>query len=168
MLRAVQRLIALMKQPHAAVHDYQSRHRAWDQECRARGMTAREQADELQVRCAWVRLRTKASAAILRKPSRWHAMLDGVAADEARTLTAIGGDALAAIFLRAYAAADPFDILTADAAAAIRVRLASGLPLVQSAPSIVPDLPAEGHARTPGKGASGPKAKARARSYARG
>ena len=25
MLRAVQRLIALMKQPHAAVHDYQRR-----------------------------------------------------------------------------------------------------------------------------------------------
>ena len=168
MLRAVQRLIALLRQPHASVHDYQSRHRAWDQECRARGMTAREQADELQVRCAWVRLRTKASAAILRKPSRWHAILDGVAADEARTLTAIGGDALAAQFLRAYTAADPLEILTPDATAAVRVRLASGLPLVQSAPSIVPDLPAEGHGRTPGKGASGPKAKHRARSDARG
>jgi hypothetical protein len=110
-------------------------------------MTAREQADELQVRCAWVRLRTKASAAVLRKPSRWRTILDGVAADEARTLTAIGGDALAAHFLRAYAAADPHDILTRDAAAATRVRLASGLPLLRSAPSIVPDLPPGSRAR---------------------
>lgn len=141
MLRAVQRLIALLKQPHAAAPDYQSRHRAWDRDCRARGMTAREQADELQVRCAWVRLRTKASAAILRKPSRWHAILDSIAADEARTLTAIGGDALAAIFLRAYAAADPLEILTSKAASAVFDRRGGDLPRIQSAPSVVPGLP---------------------------
>ena len=139
MLRAVQRLFARLIQA-GAEEDYRLRHQAWDRDCRARGMTAREQADELQIRCAWVRLRRKASAAALRRPARYREILDRVAADEARTLTAIGGSALAAAFLRAYEATDPLEILSPEAASAIvhsRGRIAS----IQSAPPLVPGLP---------------------------
>jgi hypothetical protein len=90
-----------------------------------------------------LRLRTKASAKVLKNSKRFRDILDRVAMDEAETLRSIGGDALAEVFLCAYAAADLFEILTPATAAAVRVRLARDLPLVQSAPSIVPDeLPA--------------------------
>jgi hypothetical protein len=116
MLRAVRKLFASLKQPRAQVNDDHARHLAWDRACRARGMTVREQADELQLRCAWVRLRQKASAAVLKKPARSREILDRVAADEARTLAAIGGGGLAAVFLRAYEAAEPMEILSPEAA----------------------------------------------------
>src|SRR5688572_21375815 len=101
MLRAARRLVAWLDRPRTAADEVQERHLAWDRDCRARGMTAREQAQELQLRCAWVRLRAKASAAVLRKPRRFREILDRVAADEARTLAAVGGEEPAAVFLRA-------------------------------------------------------------------
>jgi hypothetical protein len=140
MLRAAQRLFAWLTRRTAA-DEIQQRHQAWDRDCRARGMTAREQAEELQIRCAWVRLRTKASAAALRKPARYREILDRIAADEARTLTAIGGDEFAAVFLHAYQATDPLEILSRDAAFAVRARLQDRPASIQSAPSLVPDLP---------------------------
>lgn len=141
MLRAVERLVALMKQPRGAAEEYQRRHQAWDRDCRARGMTAREQAEELQIRCAWVRLRTKASAAALRRPAGYFEILDHVAADEGRTLAAIGGAELAEMFLRAYEKTDPLEILSPEAATAVRARSRRNLPSTQSAPSLVPELP---------------------------
>lgn len=138
MLRAVQKLFAWLQRPRAAF-DIQ-RHLAWDRACRARGMTAREQAQELQVRCAWVRLRRKASDAALRKPGRFREHLDRVAADEARTLATIGGGELAATFLRAYEATDPLEILSPEAAFVVRAHLRGNADAVD-APSLVPDLP---------------------------
>ena len=148
MLRAVQRVIALMNRPRTAAENYQSRHRAWDRDCRARGMTAREQAEELQIRCAWVRLRRKASAAALRQPARWRDILDRVAADEARTLAAIGGGELAAVFLRAYEAAEPMEILSSEAAFVVRAESTGLLVEVDDAPSLVPRLPEVEYSRT--------------------
>ena len=142
MLRAARRLVAWLDRPQTAADEVQQRHLAWDRDCRARGMTAREQAQELQLRCAWVRLRAKASAAVLRKPARYREILDRVAADEARTLAALGGDELAAVFLRACAAAEPLDILSSEAAALVRARVRSKVASLQSAPPLVPDLPA--------------------------
>ncbi len=139
MLRAVQKFFAFMKQPKSAADDYHRRHLAWDRACRARGMTAREQADELQIRCAWVRRRAKASAAVLRDPRRVGDILDRVAADEARKLAAIGGGDLAATFLRAYEAAGPMEILSKEAAFVARAE--KGHALIERAPSVVPDLP---------------------------
>ena len=121
MLRAVQNFFALLKQPQSAPDEVHRRHLAWDRACRARGMTAREQADELQIRCAWVRLRRKASAKVLQKPRRFREILDRVAADEAKTLNAIGGERLAGAFLRAYAAAEPMEILEGEAGRAVRI-----------------------------------------------
>jgi hypothetical protein len=130
MLRAAQRLFAWLTRRTAA-DEIQQRHQAWDRDCRARGMTAREQAEELQIRCAWVRLRTKASAAARRRPGRYREILDRIAADEARTLAVIGGEELAAVFLRACQTTDPLEILSLEAASAVVVR----------SPSLVPDLP---------------------------
>jgi hypothetical protein len=142
MLRAARRLLAWMNRSPMAADEVQLRHLAWDRDCRARGMTAREQAQGLQLRCAWVRLRTKASAAVLRKPARFREILDRVAADEAKTLAAVGGDAPAAVFLRACAAAEPLEILSAEAAALVRARVRSKVASLQAAPPLAPDLPA--------------------------
>jgi hypothetical protein len=141
MLRAGQRLIALMRRPRTAAEEVQARHLAWDRDCRARGMTAREQADELQLRCAWLRLRQKASAKVLREPRRFREVLDRVAADEARTLAAIGGGDLAATFLRAYEAADPLEILSTEAAFVARAAEKGAVVLIDDAPSLVPLVP---------------------------
>ena len=143
MLRVVQKFVAWMKRPRAAADAVQQRHLAWDRDCRARGMTAREQAEELQIRCAWVRLRRKASTAAVLRPARWRDILDRIAADEARTLTAIGGGELAAVFLHAYEAADPLEILSPEAAAVVLARARRRFAPIQSAPSLVPELPAE-------------------------
>jgi hypothetical protein len=143
MLRAVQKFFALMHKPQSAADDYQRRHRAWDRACRARGMTAREQADELQIRCAWVRLRGKASAKVLRNPARFHEILDRVAADEAKTLAAIGGAELAALFLRAYKAAEPLEILSEEAAFVVCAETNGALAMIDNAPDVVPELPPE-------------------------
>jgi len=140
MKRAVQRLVALMKRPRTAAEEIQRRHLEWDRDCRARGMTPREQANELQIRCAWVRLRRKASEAALRRPSRYREILDRIAADEARTLTAIGGGKLAAVFLRAYETTEPLEILSSEAAAAVRMHSGGNLRSI-AAPPLVPDLP---------------------------
>jgi hypothetical protein len=141
MLRAARRLVASLRRPRSPAGGVEQRHLAWDRDCRARGMTAREQADELQIRCAWVRLRAKASAAALRRPSKYLEILDLVAADEARTLSAIGGEGLAAVFLRAYHASEPLEILSSDAVVVVRAREQRCLLPIQSAPSLVPDLP---------------------------
>jgi hypothetical protein len=143
MLRAVQKLIASMQRLRTAAEEVQARHLAWDRDCRARGMTAREQADELQLRCAWVRLRRKASAKVLRRPARFRDILDRVAADEARTLAAIGGGELAALFLRAYETAEPLEILSGEAAFVVRAEVKSVPTPIDDAPRIVPELPAE-------------------------
>jgi hypothetical protein len=143
MLRAVRKFFASKIEPRAKADDYHERHRAWDRECRARGMTAREQAEELQVRAAWVRLRRKASAKALQRPARWHELLDRVAADEARTLAAIGGEELAAMFLRAYKTADPHEILSPEAAFLVRAGAEENLVSLDSVPSLVPELPGE-------------------------
>ncbi|MCC6948906.1 MAG: hypothetical protein IT539_14160 [Bradyrhizobiaceae bacterium] len=141
MKRAIQRLVALMQRPRTAAEEVQQRHLEWDRDCRARGMTPREQADELQIRCAWVRLRRKGSEAVLRRPSRYLEILDRIAADEARTLTAICGGDLAAVFLRAYETTEPLEILSPQAVAAVLARSGGkGAPIV-AAPSLVPDLP---------------------------
>ena len=166
MLRAVQRLIASMQRPRTAAEEVQERHRAWDRDCRARGMTAREQAEELQIRCAWVRLRRKASAKVLHQPARWRDILDRVAADEARTLAAIGGGELAAMFLRAYEAADPLEILSPEAAFVVRAGSRGGLVSIQPAPSVVPDLPPLEHRQTVTQGRSRTKQKPRTKAQA--
>jgi hypothetical protein len=136
MLRAVRRLFA-WKKPR----DLHERHLAWDRACRARGMTAREQAEELQIRSAWVRLRVKASAAAMRQPARFRDILDRVAADEARTLAAIGGGELAATFLRAYEATEPMEILSREAAFVVRAEGKGALAVIEDAPGLVPELP---------------------------
>lgn len=143
MLRAVRKLFASFARARNEHDDYQRRHRAWDRACRARGMTEREQAEELQIRCAWVRLRAKASAAALRNPARFREILDRVAADEARTLAAIGGGELAALFLRAYEAAEPLEVLSREAAFVVRAETKGGLATIDGAPSIAPELPAD-------------------------
>jgi hypothetical protein len=143
MLRAVRKLFASLQQPRVKADEMQARHLAWDRACRARGMTAREQADELQLRCAWVRLRQKASAKALKNPRRFGDILDRVAADEARTLAAIGGGKLAGAFLRAYEAAEPTEILSPEAAFAVRAETKGGLATIDDAPGLVPELPAE-------------------------
>jgi hypothetical protein len=102
------------------VQNYLRRHEAWDRDCRARGMTAREQADELQIRCAWVRLRRKASAATLRRPPRYLEILERAAREETGTLMAVGGNELASIFWQTFHATNPLDVLTSEAAAAVR------------------------------------------------
>jgi hypothetical protein len=135
MLRAVQRFFAWKKRERSAAEDAHERHLAWDRACRARGMTAREQADELQIRCAWVRLRRKASAKVLQKPRRFRDILDRVAMDEAKTLRAIGGECLAGAFLRAYAAAEPMEIMEREAAFAVRVGARGNLVEIKDAPS---------------------------------
>jgi hypothetical protein len=141
MLRAVRKLFAFTK-PKVAADDMHRRHLAWDRACRARGMTAREQADELHVRSAWVRLRRKASEQVLRQPRRFRDILDRVAADEAKTLAAIGGGELAATFLRAYEAAEPLEILSPEAAFVVRAGAEENLVSLESAPSLVPEMPA--------------------------
>jgi hypothetical protein len=150
MLRAARRLVAWLGRSRTAAEEIQERHQAWDRDCRARGMTAREQARELQIRCAWVRLRTRASAAALRKPARHLEILDRVAADEARTLTAIGGGELAEMFLRAYHATHPLEVLSPDAASAVRARAQRRLPSIESTPSLVPELPIVKHRQKAG------------------
>jgi hypothetical protein len=132
-----------MQKPRANADDLHKRHLAWDRACRARGMTAREQAGELQIRCAWVRLRAKASAKVLRNPARFREILDRVAADEAKTLAAIGGAELAALFLRAYKAAEPLEILSEEAAFVVRTETNGALATIDDAPGMVPELPAE-------------------------
>jgi hypothetical protein len=140
MLRAVRKFFAFRK-PKLAADEVHRRHLAWDRACRARGMTAREQADELQLRCAWLRLRTKASAKVLRNPARFRAILDRVAADEAKTLNAIGGERLAGAFLRAHAAAEPMEILSEEAGFVVRVGAKGALKTIDDAPSVVRELP---------------------------
>ena len=144
MLRAVQKFLAWMQRPRTAAEEVHERHRAWDRDCRARGMTAREQADELQLRCAWVRLRRKASEKMLREPARFRDILDRVAADEAKTLNAIGGERLAGAFLRAYEAAEPMEILSKEAAFVVRAETKGALATIDNAPDIVPELPMQG------------------------
>jgi hypothetical protein len=142
MLRAVRKLFAWNKPqpgPRISQKDLHERHLAWDRACRARGMTAREQADELQLRCAWVRLRRKASAKVLQKPRRFRDILDRVAMDEAKTLRAIGGGELAGAFLRAYEAAEPLEILSREAALLVRTNSNGALPTIEDAPSIAPE-----------------------------
>jgi hypothetical protein len=119
-MHTIRKLFAWMSQPQTAVQNYLRRHEAWDRDCRARGMTAREQADELQIRCAWVRLRRKASAATLRQPSRYLEILERSAREEAGTLMAIGGNELASIFWQTFHATNPLDVLASEAAAAVR------------------------------------------------
>jgi len=140
MLRAVQKFFAWKKREQSAAEGAHERHLAWDRACRARGMTAREQADELQIRCAWVRLRTKASAKVLQKPRSFREILDRVAMDEAKTLNAIGGERLASAFLRAYAAAEPMEVLSPEAAFAVCTESNGALATINDAPSIVPKL----------------------------
>lgn len=142
MLRAVRKMFA-WKKPQRAAKDMHERHLAWDRACRARGMTAREQADELQLRCAWVRLRTKASAKVLKNPKRFRDILDRVAMDEAKTLRAIGGQPLADAFLRAYEAAEPLEILSKEAGWVVRAETKGALAMINDAPGVVPELPAE-------------------------
>jgi hypothetical protein len=142
MLRAVRKFFA-WKKPQRAAKERHERHLAWDRACRARGMTAREQADELHVRSAWLRLRRKASEQVLRHPTRWRDTLDRVAADEARTLAAIGGGELAAAFLRAFEAAEPMEILSKEAGFVVRAETKGGLASIDDAPSVVPTLPAQ-------------------------
>jgi hypothetical protein len=142
MLRAIRKFFALRK-PKSAADDVHRRHLAWDRACRARGMTAREQADELQIRGAWLRLRRKASEKVLSEPRRFRDILDRVAADEARTLAAIGGGGLAATFLRAYEAAEPMEILSMEAAFVARAETKDGLAMIDDAPGVVPEMPAE-------------------------
>jgi hypothetical protein len=143
MLRAARKFFTLLKRPRANADDLHKRHLAWDRACRARGMTAREQADELQIRCAWVRLRAKASAKVMRNPARSREILDRIAADEAKTLAAIGGAELAAAFLRAYKAAEPLEILSEEAAFVVRAETTGALARIIDAPSVVPALPGE-------------------------
>jgi len=152
MLRAVQKFFAWKKRERSAAQGAHERHLAWDRACRARGMTVREQADELQIRCAWVRLRTKASAKVLQKPRRFRDILDRVAADEAKTLSAIGGERLAGAFLRAYATAEPLEILSPEAAFAVHAEARGALASIDDAPSIVPHLPAVKRRQTAGSG----------------
>jgi hypothetical protein len=140
-LRAVRKFFALLKQPQSAPDEVHRRHLAWDRACRARGMTAREQADELQLRCAWLRLRRKASAKVLKNPKRFRDILDRVAMDEAKTLRAIGGAPLADAFVRAYEAAEAMEILEDEAAFVVRVETNGALVKIDDAPSIVPHLP---------------------------
>jgi hypothetical protein len=142
MLRAVRKLFARLR-PKSAADDMHRRHLAWDRACRARGMTAREQADELQIRGAWLRLRRKASERVLRQPARWRDILDRVAADEARTLAAIGGGDLAATFLRAFEAAEPLEILSKEAGFVVRAETKGGLAMIDDAPGIVAEMPAQ-------------------------
>ena len=130
----------MKKRERSAAQCAHERHLAWDRACRARGMTAREQADELQLRCAWVRLRTKASAKVLQKPRRFRDILDRVAADEAKTLNAIGGERLAGAFLRAYEAAEPMEILSKEAGFVVPVGMMGRLVKVKDAPSVVADM----------------------------
>jgi hypothetical protein len=120
MMHAIRRLVARISRPQTAVEKYLLRHEAWDRDCRARGMTAREQADELQIRCAWVRLRRKASVATMRRPSRYLEILERVAREEARTLTVIGGNELENVFWQTFHAANPLDVLSPEAAVAVR------------------------------------------------
>jgi hypothetical protein len=142
MLRAVRKFFAFRK-PTVAADEKHRRHLAWDRACRARGMTAREQADELHVRSAWVRLRRKASEQVLRQPRRFRDILDRVAADEARTLAAIGGGELAATFLRAYEASEPMEILSREAGFVVHAATKGALAVIEEAPGVVPELPAE-------------------------
>ncbi len=148
MLRAVRQLFAF-RRPKKVADEMHRRHLAWDRACRARGMTVREQADELHVRSAWVRLRSKASAAVLRQPTRWRDILDRVAADEARTLAAIGGGELAATFLRAYEAAEPMEILSREAGFVVRVETKGALAMIDDAPGVAPALPPNVSGRRP-------------------
>jgi hypothetical protein len=140
MLRAVRKFFASKKPQQRDLHE---RHLAWDRACRARGMTAREQADELQLRCAWLRLRTKASAKTQKNSKQFRLILDRVAMDEAKTLRAIGGEPLADAFLRAYEAAEPLEVLSPEAAIAVRTKVKGALATIDDAPGIVPELPAE-------------------------
>jgi len=142
MLRAVRQFFSFRK-PKKAADEVHRRHLAWDCACRARGMTAREQADELQIRGAWLRLRRKASEKVLREPRRFRDILDRVAADEARTLAAIGGGELAATFLRAYEVAKPMEILSKEAGFVARAETKGGLAMLDDAPGVVPELPAQ-------------------------
>ena len=120
MMHTIRRLVAWISRPQTAVEKYLLRHEAWDRDCRARGMTAREQADELQIRCAWVRLRRKASAATMRRPSGYLEILERTAREEARTLTVIGGNELASVFWQTFHATNPLDILAPEAASLVR------------------------------------------------
>jgi hypothetical protein len=88
-----------------------------------------------------VRLRRKASAKVLREPARFRDILDRVAADEARTLAAIGGGELAAALLRAYEAAKPLDVLSREAAFVVRAEATSALVPLHDAPSVVSEIP---------------------------
>jgi hypothetical protein len=143
MLRAVQKFFAWKRRERSTAEGAHESHLAWDRACRARGMTAREQADELQIRCAWVRLRTKASAKVLKNPKRFRDILDRVAADEAKTLNAIGGERLAGAFLHAYGAAEPMEILSKEAGFVVRVGAKGALAMINDAPDVVLELPAE-------------------------
>ena len=120
MMHTIRKLAAWISRPKTAVEKYLLRHEAWDRDCRARGMTAREQADELQIRCAWVRLRRKASAATMRRPSNYLEILEHAAWEEARTLTVIGGNELASVFWQTFHATNPLDILAPEAASVVR------------------------------------------------
>lgn len=152
MLRAVRKFFVSKQEPRAKADEYHERHRAWDRDCRARGMTAREQADELQVRAAWLRLRRKASAKVLQQPRRFREILDRVAADEARTLAAIGGADLATLFLRGYKAAGSLEILSPEAAFVVRAETGEGVVALASAPSLVPEMPANETRQTTSSG----------------
>jgi hypothetical protein len=120
MMHTIRRLVAWISRPQTALEKYLLRHEAWVRDCRAHGMTAREQADELQIRCAWVRLRRKASAATMRRPSSYLEILERVAGEEARTLTVIGGNELANVFWQTFHAANPLDVLAPEAASVVR------------------------------------------------
>jgi hypothetical protein len=78
---------------------------------------------------------------VLRNPARWHNILDRVAADEARTLAAIGGGELAAAFLRAYETVEPTEILSREAAFVVLAETNGALAAIDNAPSLVPELP---------------------------
>jgi hypothetical protein len=72
------------------------------------------------------------------KPRRCRDILDRVALDEAKTLRAIGGEALADAFLHAYEAAESMEILSEEAGFVVRVGARGRLAEINDAPSVVP------------------------------
>jgi hypothetical protein len=138
MMHAVRKFFAALSRPQTTVEKYLRRHEAWDRDCRAHGMTAREQAEELQVRCAWVRLRRRASNATMQNPSRYLEILERAAREEARTLAAIGGDELASVFWQTFHATNALDILAPEAAGVVRASARSRS--VSNARSLVPSV----------------------------
>jgi hypothetical protein len=106
-------------QPLTPHQEYQRECDRWIDDCRRRGLTGTQMAQELYFRQAWVRLRRQASDETLKRPAEHDKVIARIAKDEAMFLAKLDKD-VARRFLKVVNTSPLGDILYDDAFKALR------------------------------------------------